>query len=77
MITLDGLGRIEETIKSLERLQGQVERISLKTGDGGLIMATVDFRGSMNTWRIPRMSERGSSLLCSFAKEKHLNFERQ
>ena len=72
-----GLGRVQEIIKNLEKLEGDIESINV-TMERCALKAVVKFsRHEMSDWKIPRISEEGVNLFCSFATEKDIYFKRQ
>ena len=74
---MKSLGRIEETIKNLEKIQSDIKRIDVVMKDGGMKDAIVKFKNGRTDWRVVRISEEGSNLFCSFATEKDIFFKRQ
>ena len=76
MIILKGLGRIEEIIKNLEKIQGDIKRIDVVMKDG-MKNAIVKFKNGRYDWEIARISNQGFNLFCSFATEKDIFLKRQ
>ena len=74
---MKSLGRTEETIKNLEKIQSDIKRIDVVMKDGGMKDAIVKFKNGRTDWRVVRISEEGSNLFCSFATEKDIFFKRQ
>jgi len=77
VIILKSLGGIKETIKNLEKIQGDIKRIDVVKRDGGIKDAVIKFKNGRGNWKVARISEEGSNLFCSFATEKNIFFKRQ
>ena len=76
MIVLKALGRAQETIKNLEKIQGDIESINIVVEECGL-NAVIRFKNSMSDWRVVRISEEDSNFFCSFVTLKQIFFKRQ